>query len=119
MPIGSTTDPRMNNMEKDFGFLIDTNGHTHMYAKNAGSQYLTHGSQVEFKIVRKIIQFDAIKNGHVSKVGLEIELAIIKGLRRGFDSRHKALAYLNTQAHKAIRKLPRPSQRLQKKFNLI
>lgn len=52
MPVGSITDPRLNQDEKDYGIVLDlSTGHNYYYLKDVECQYLTHGTPVTFELM--------------------------------------------------------------------
>jgi hypothetical protein len=75
MLAGNIIDPRFNSSEKDFGILVERNtGHHYLYIKDQCSQYLPQGTQVEFRLTVRNIDFETT---HGSLQGTKIDFAVI------------------------------------------
>jgi hypothetical protein len=95
MPVGTVIDPRLNQVEEDFGFLVDQFGHMVMYIKDENSRYYTQGTTVEFTSDENF----EIKNSH-SKI-IKIQLAVIDRVTEDFESKHKLISKLNNTVKNA------------------
>jgi hypothetical protein len=84
MPSGTISDPKFNQNEEDYGILVDgTTGHYWPYLKDLVSQYLTHGTPVEYGLVSMDLIFTGKSDGTTkSQRKMKIPFAIIRSVRK-------------------------------------
>ena len=87
MSVGTVIDPRLNQQEEVFGYLVDSQGHFFMYLKDRMSRCYSQGTIVDFNTVLIPVKYGPFK--------FPVEVAIIDKLKRNFQKDHVLINSIN------------------------